>query len=86
MKYSKIKNLEQLQSEKALISRQLAQSEKKLDTKFIIAKRHTKDLLSFPLMIKRVVGSILSLDTILSNPALMFKAGSALGKRLFAKK
>jgi len=86
MKYSQINNIDEIRAEKELLKKQLKRCEKRVDISFIIARRHTRDILSFPLMIKRIISSILSFETLLSQPSLLFKIGSSIGKKIFSKR
>ena len=87
MNYSEITDIKQLTDEKLRLKRRIAKQEKRLDTSLIIAKRHTKDLFSFPLMLKSIAGKIISIHSLLSSrPATLFEIGSSIGRRLFSKK
>jgi len=86
MDYSKFKNLDQIQSEKAKLERKLKKQEKRLDTSFIIAKSHTRKMLSIPIILKNIALRLVSIDNLLSHPATLFQLGSSIGRRLFSKK
>lgn len=86
MDYSKIQNLNQIQAERAKLESKLKKQEKRIDTSFIIAKKHTKDIFSIPIILKNIACRIISIDTLLAHPATLFKVGGLIGRRLFAKK
>lgn len=86
MEYSDFKNLDQLAVEINKLKGAVKKKEKSLDTSYIIAKRHTKDLLSFPLILKRIAGQVITLDSVLKHPVALFKIGSFIGKSLFSRK
>lgn len=86
MDYSKIENLDQILAERAKLERRLEKQVKRLDTSFIIAKHHTRKLFSFPILLKNIALRMISIDSILSNPTIIFRLGKSIGKRLFSKK
>lgn len=86
MKFRDISTLSDLEEKKATLKLQIGKSEKRVDTAYIIAKRHTKRKFSMVEVVKGVAGRIFSLDTLMSNPVIFFKIGSTIGKKLFSRK
>lgn len=86
MKFRDISTLSDLEEKKATLKLQIGKSEKRVDTAYIIAKRHTKHKFSMVEVVKGVAGRIFSLDTLMSNPVTFFKIGTTIGKKLFSRK
>ncbi len=86
MNLNKITNLDELEQEKKQLNRLVEKKERKLEKSFLRAKKHLKQQLSIPVLIKDSLSKIFSFSNLISHPATYFQIGSAIGKRLFARK
>ncbi len=86
MNLNRITNLDELEQEKKRLSKLIDKKEQKLEKSFYRAKKHLRHQLSIPVLIKDSISKIFSLSTLLSHPSAYFQIGSAIGKRLFARK